>query len=176
MGSWQESLISDDASLRMEFGRMKLGFCIPLPPSASILEPLGWRVGWVLLLEGVLTPEHWLLLGLYVHLAAFSTSMCFVLAGKMLLGIVYIDAPLLTRKPFSRRHSGHSGPHCHWMEKQASCPLRGASESLTVMLNSLCFLSQQEEGRWWHKWKFLPTLKEKGYVEGVCWIYNPLLH
>lgn len=46
---------------------------------------------------------------------------------------------------------------------------RETLESLKVMLNSLPFLRQQEEGGWRHKCILLPTPKEKGYGEGVGW-------
>lgn len=62
------------------------------------------------------------------------------------------------------------GPHCHGIEKQAPLSLRGITECLTVMLNSVHFLSQQGEGGWSKKCIFFPTPQEKSFVEGVGWM------
>jgi len=43
-------------------------------------------------------------------------------------------------------------------------------QSVAVMPNSLPFLSQQDEGGCNYKGMFLPTSKEKGYVERVGWM------
>lgn len=68
----------------------------------SILNPLGWRVGWVLLLKEVLAPsEHWLFPGPYVLLEAFSTRMTFILEECFLV-LVFVYAQLLTHTIVNR--------------------------------------------------------------------------
>jgi hypothetical protein len=56
------------------------------------------------------------------------------------------------------------------MENKHHILFRRTSGSLALMLSSLPFLSQQEEGGWRHKCILLPTPKEKDYGEGVGWM------